>query len=138
MNFRITLLILLISLFAISCEEENDHPADIHDLLIGHWINHQVEDSIVSYHKSAVLKENQYGFTFNPDFSFIERKNSGWCGTPPISYGDFSGTWAVEDSIINISVKFWGGMADYKWKVISIDHATLRTLHLESEYHYDN
>lgn len=66
---------------------------------------------------------------------FIERKNAGWCGTPPIAYADFNGSWAKNDSLIDITVDYWGGVANYHWKIISIDNNNLILCKLKEEYH---
>ena len=51
------------------------------------------------------LDEAFYGFIIGEDGSFTERKNTGWCGTPPITYGNFEGSWtAVSDSLLDIVV----------------------------------
>jgi hypothetical protein len=39
------------------------------------------------------------------------------------------------DSIINVSVDYWGGLADYEWKIISIEMNKLTVLKLKEEYH---
>lgn len=65
---------------------------------------------------------------------FIERKNSGWCGTPPVSYSDFEGNWSINDSLLNVSVAYWGGLADYQWKIISLDDKRLTIVVVSQEY----
>ena len=69
------------------------------------------------------LKKNAYGFGFKTGHSFVERKNEGWCGTPPVTLKDFQGTWAKHDSLIDINVPYWGGTAHYQWKIISLDNS---------------
>jgi hypothetical protein len=132
--FRISLLVLIL----ISCEKKNDYFKKSSDLFIGNWINPQYEDTIVTYSKSEKLILDQYGFTCNTDFSFVERKNAGWCGTPPISYSDYTGTWIENDSIVDISVGYWGGIVEYKWKVLSIDNQALKILQLSVDYNSNN
>jgi len=61
--------------------------------------------------------------------------DTGWCGTPPIAYSDFDGTWNKKDSVIKITVAYWGGLADYQWKVISVDNNNLTIYRLKEEYH---
>jgi hypothetical protein len=128
------LIILISALVIIACEKNNEKPAINDDLLIGSWFNPQYNDSIVTYESSERLIDNEYSFSFNEDNSFIERKNAGWCGTPPITYADFDGTWTRNDSILEISVGYWGGMADYRWKILSLDEVNLKTQSLEEDY----
>ena len=138
MNIQTTLGILLFALILISCEKENEQIISTSDLLIGNWINPEYEDTFVTYSKSQGLINDQYGFTCNSDLSFVERKNAGWCGTPPISYADFNGTWIENDSIIEISVGYWGGKVEYQWKIIQIDNQSLKVLQLSAEYELEN
>lgn len=132
------LIILLFALSIIACEQNNENAAATTDHLIGSWFNPQYNDSIVTYDRSEGLVDNDYSFTFKEDKSFIERKNSGWCGTPPISYADFDGIWSKNDSIIEITVDYWGGTAEYTWKVLSIDDFTLKIKRIEEIYNLED
>ncbi len=132
------LIILMLALSIIACEKNIENSAPSKDQLIGNWFNPQYNDSIVTYERSEGLVENDYGFSINEDKTFIERKNAGWCGTPPISYADYDGTWTEKDSIIEITVGYWGGTSDYTWKMVSVDETTLIIIRLEEEYHMEN
>jgi len=133
---RLTILLFVFALLA--CEKNTENAAPENDHLIGSWFNPQNNDSIVTYERSGGLVENDYGFSFKEDYTFIERKNAGWCGTPPISYADYNGTWSKKDSIIEITVGYWGGISDYTWKMVSVDETTLRIIRIEEEYHMEN
>jgi hypothetical protein len=122
----------------MACEKNNENEAANNNSLIGSWVNPQQNDFIVTYEKSEGLVDNEYGFSFNEDNIFIERKNAGWCGTPPISYADYNGTWTKDDSIIEISVAYWGGTADYIWKILSIDEVTLKIKWLEEVFNLED
>ena len=135
MKTKISLITLIISLFLIACEKEKDQINRDANLLIGSWINPQYNDTLVTYERFNSLKDNDYGFSIIYDSKFIERKNSGWCGTPPISYSDYEGNWTQNDSIISITVGYWGGLVDYKWRIVSIDENNLTIIHIENVYH---
>lgn len=77
------------------------------------------------------MEEGQYCFGFKENGEFTERKNAGWCGTPPISYADFDGNWTINDSIVEINVEYWGGMAYYKWKIISLHEQQMSLIQIE-------
>lgn len=100
MMTTVRLIILLFAFSLIACEKNNENAAARNDDLIGSWFNPQYNDSITTFERSEGLADNEYGFSFNEDNTFIERKNAGWCGTPPISYADFNGTWTQNDSIM--------------------------------------
>lgn len=130
------LIFSLIGLMTISCEK-NDADNNItktNPIIQGSWINPIYNDSTIILEKSNDLKSNDYGIAFKDDGLLVERKNSGWCGTPPISYSDFNGTWAIKDSVIQISVDYWGGKADYIWKIVSIDNYKLRIIKRVEKY----
>lgn len=125
--------ILFISVFAfISCEKVEVFNTSV----VGVWTNPQYNDSIIVYERSNILPENEYGLEIKADGTIIERKNAGWCGTPPIAYDDFTGKWTGNDSIINIEVMFWGGTEKLKWKIVSFDDNKLTVKQLKSEYIY--
>jgi hypothetical protein len=126
MNTHKVLIIFLLIVALAACKK-NDEPIVIDDsnLLIGNWINPTAMDTLWKYERANSLIENDYGFSFEQGQAFIERKNAGWCGTPPITYANFDGTWTSNDTIINITVDYWGGTADYQWKIISLDESSL-------------
>jgi hypothetical protein len=127
-------LLFLLALAIVSCSKnEDDKPAGI-DGLSGNWVNIQYQDSIIMLERSAALNENAYGFTFQDDGTFVERKNAGWCGTPPIVFADFDGTWSNKDSLVDISVGYWGGTALYEWKILSITDKKIKILVISQEY----
>lgn len=75
----------------------------------------------------TIYNEGLLGYWITPEYGvFLERKNAGWCGTPPITYGDFDGTWMEdEDGFIYITSEYWGGTQDLTFKLISVDEAHL-------------
>jgi len=133
-KYKITILISILILIFIACDK-NDENISHSGPLIGSWINPIPNDTIVTFEKANSLKDNDYGFVFKPDQEFIERKNSGWCGTPPISYADFKGDWKQTDSLIYITVGYWGGTTNYQWKILSIDDHHLTIVKIFEEYH---
>jgi hypothetical protein len=83
----------------------------------------------------ATLPDNDYGISFEEQQLFIERKNVGFCGTPPITYGNFQGTWSVNDSIIQVTVEGWNGFVDYQWKIVTVTDDHLYVVVLSENYH---
>ena len=61
----------------------------------------------------------------------MERRNAGWCGTPPVVYADFDGNWTIKDSLISITLNHTEGLIYYEWQVISVDQNNL-TLYKKS------
>lgn len=136
MRTKIILISLVTVVVLMACDKEEEHFEDTN--IIGYWINPQESDSVSIFEKSKSLNDDGYGFVIKQDGKFIERKNSGFCGTPPISYGDFEGSWTQNDSILNITVDFWGGKVDYKWQLIEANEKKLVIVRLEEDYHWDD
>jgi hypothetical protein len=122
---RIILFALMCQALMPSCKKDDDKSNIDQFNLIGNWINPDYQDSLIILEKSNSLKINEYGISFKADSTLLERKNSGDCGTPPIVYADFEGSWMQQDSVIHINVGYWGGTAVYKWKVISVNDSKL-------------
>lgn len=123
-------MILAVFVFT-ACDKDDEKNDGDSSTIVGYWVYQEVNDSIMTYKRVDRLKDNDYGFAFNSNHVFIERKNSGWCGTPPVSYADYEGTWVKTDSIVHITVGYWGGSLDYKWKVISVDNKELTIVRLQ-------
>jgi hypothetical protein len=102
--------------------------------IIGTWIENGYEEDVTILQREDQLDPSKYGFTIEDNGSFIERKNSGWCGTPPIAYANFEGSWvALSDSLIEITVAYWGGTMTYQMRIVS-----LGTEELQIRYLYTN
>jgi hypothetical protein len=102
--------------------------------IVGTWVEEGYQGDTTLLKRAVKLDDAKYGFTLNEDGSFIERKNSGWCGTPPISYANFDGSWeAVSDSLLNITVGYWGGMMTYQIRIVSLLGEGLSIKYLYSE-----
>ena len=137
MNLRSLQIFLAMVIILAACEVNKLELAPTQDTLIGSWIRPVGEESIVSYSSSDSLLTQEYGFTFNSDQSFIERKNAGWCGTPPVYHSDFEGRWTKDDSMIYINVGYWGGTVDYEWKIVSLDEERLEILRIGENYNHE-
>lgn len=141
---KVTLKVLM-SIFVIlvlACEKEKPESDNVllksGQLLVGYWDNPQYEDTVAIYSRANNLDENGYSFYFDSNNIFVERKNAGWCGTPPISYTNFEGTWEQEsDSIVNITTGYWGGIVDYQWEILELNQNTLKIALLKQDYHSD-
>lgn len=123
-------MILVVFAFT-ACDKDDEKMDDDSSALIGFWINSEMNDSMITYKRVDRLKDDDYGFAFNANYKFIERKNSGWCGTPPISYADYGGTWEEADSVVKITVEYWGGTMDYIWEIVSVNDKELTIVRIQ-------
>ena len=132
----LNILLLVASILILSaCGPTVEPPIDDSNKLLGIWVNPIGKDTLWRFERVGALQDTAYGFSFQSDNVFIERKNSSWCGTPPILYENYQGTWTEKDSVISINVGYWGGTCDYQWKIISVDDKYLTVLKMKEEYH---
>jgi len=117
---------LVFCILLSTCENENS------DSIIGHWSNLEADNDTITLIRVDHLEGSEYGFSFEEGGIFTERKNAGWCGTPPITYANFDGTWLQTDSLVEITVGYWGGQVEYRWIILSVDKKKL-TYYRENE-----
>jgi len=123
----IYILPVFICILLYSCSKDNI-PFDPENPFLGYWNYYSNQDSVSVYKRNTGFTESP-GYKFNSDGTLIQRKNSGWCGTPPISYFDYPGDWTVlNDTLIGIQVGYWGGIETYNMDIESVDSEFLRFL----------
>jgi hypothetical protein len=120
-------IILLISITILVSCNVCAQPDKVNSLY-NTWVKYNDDYSDPNtFRSTAKLDDNRYGFIIEPDGTFIERKNIGWCGTPPISYGNFDGKWKyVSDGTLEIIVDFWGGTDTFKIEILSVNDSELK------------
>ena len=131
-NILIIVSALLFSItFMTGCDKQNPDLKGF-DSIIGCWANPVYEsnmypNAVYCYERVPTLPANSPSIKFLKNGTLIERKGAGWCATPPITYGDFSGTWQLRnDNDIKINVAFWGGMEQKIWKIVDVTNTSLR------------
>jgi hypothetical protein len=128
--------IVLLLVVTLSCEKEGLDAALLGENagVVGTWVEETYVDDILWLRRTADLDPAGYGFTIKENGEFIERKNAGWCGTPPITYDNFEGSWEpLSDSLLDITVGYWGGMMTYQIRIVSLDHVNLAIRYLYAE-----
>lgn len=137
---------LFFPLFMFACEKDQIQMEALGENsgIIGTWVDvsdHSqltLEDGISRLNRSEDFDPDRYGFAFREDGSFTERKNSGWCGTPPIAYDNFDGTWEpLSDTLIDITVAYWGGTLTYQMQIVFLQGDDLGIKYLFSEDRVD-
>ena len=131
---------LMVLVLMVSCEQESMELDALgsNASIIGTWIEDEYKGDTLYLQRHGAFDMEKYGFTINDDGTFIERKNSGWCGTPPIAYDNFEGNWeAVSDSLLDITVAYWGGMMTYQIRIIYLDAEELSIRYLYTEDRVD-
>jgi len=136
MKMKPTILAMML-LGIVACKKDNEaKPIVSNNKLIGYWLNPVYADSTVTYGRVSELKDKSYGIVFKADGTCVERKINGWCGTPPVTYSDYNGTWTMADSVISIKVGYWGGVASYTWKLKSVTNDSLKIVIKEQKFPY--
>jgi|TARA_B110000967_G_scaffold137181_1_gene140116 hypothetical protein len=113
---------LLIAIIFFSCENNQEIIINADDLLIGSWVEPFYDEETTTFKRSNDLPSNGFGITFKQDRSFIER-SSGWCGTPPLSYTDYIGSFEIDETLVKITTEFYPG--NYQWRIISLTEKEL-------------
>ena len=117
--------IALLTLSLFSCNKDKIE-IDPDNLLIGTWKISGYETDVTVYERSGGFVDD-HCYRFNPDGTLTERKIDGWCGTPPVTYANYSGTWSiVNDTLITITAGYWGGEMTYRFDIESVDDEYLR------------
>ena len=93
----------------------------------GVWVYDAYSEGVQIFKRSDTFDPNQPGFQFRNDGKLVKRQNVGWCGTPPVSYGNFDGKWSwIDSSNIRIEYKYWGGIDTLGLHIESLDNRQLK------------
>ena len=125
MKKHLILFSAIVVLFSQCTPEELPENTPTDGTIIGCWVNQTYQTNTVTYESASALEDNAPGFCFNEDGTLVERKNVSFCGTPPITYGDFDGTWTQEGSILTMNVDSWSGNLESSWELVSVDGENL-------------
>lgn len=122
---KLSALLAIFLLFSCSQNKE-DIIVDPNNKILGSWsYGEYAENNTITYKRVNEIVDNDYSCTLKNDGSFIEHKNSGWCGTPPISFSNFEGNWHQNENKIFIESEYWGGIQKLNWEIISLTDETL-------------
>lgn len=103
------------------------NPEPVKNDIQGIWVLDGYEDNQTIYRKASAFKKDKPGFEFKSDGTMTKRQNVGWCGTPPVSYGNFDGKWEwTEDNNLRLEYEYWGGVDTIGFKVESIDNQIMK------------
>jgi len=121
------LYIFLLILFMLSCTKDGIE-IDKDNLLIGVW-NFSRSDVDVNVFARSRKFTLGHCYQFNADGTLIERSYAGFCATPPVSYSDYQGVWSVlNDTLIKITAKYWGGSTTYGLDIVSVSPDSLKVI----------
>ena len=122
----IRILFLFLVLTASACTKER-LPVNYDNLLLGTWYFSEYVIDISVYKRTASIPDDKPGFIFSEDGTLNQRKNVGWCGTPPVSYGNYDGTWKMlSDTLMQVKVGYWEGIESFNIDLESVNEELLR------------
>lgn len=104
------------------CEPSEETPIDTDNLLIGSWSQPEYDANTIAFKRVNQLPEDNYGLTFKTKGAFTER-TSGWCGTPPLVFSDYSGNYTLSDAVISITQDHYPN--NYAWRILSLTEEEL-------------
>jgi hypothetical protein len=115
----------LTALLLLSAVFTTDYPATLHQIdkeaLINTWVQDGYEDGKIVYSRHDDFVPDRPGVAFKNDNKLFKRQNAGWCGTPPITYRNYSGTWEwTSDTQLTMRYQYWGGEAELDWQIHSL------------------
>jgi hypothetical protein len=125
-NYKKYFLTLPVILILISC---TDNPVNesVPKNLEGTWVYRSYENDVFTMEKSLGLENENSGLVILSNGNLIERKNVGWCGTPPVVYDNYQGSWkSLTDKTLNITVGYWGGTENYTMEIVSLTSSLLK------------
>ncbi len=93
----------------------------LEDKLLGTWVYSNQHNQSIQFKKERSFDSKKPGIEFKKNGTLVKRQNSGWCGTPPISYQNYKGTWkTTSDSTLNIRYEYWGGKIEEDWLITDL------------------
>ncbi len=101
--FKSSILFLVLCISMGSCSKN-----PVNNDYVGHWEITSYESNSEIYERVDALPSDNYGFSIIKDGTFVENKNAGWCGTPPICYDRFGGSWeSVSENMLELNTSNW-------------------------------
>ena len=126
--------VLFVALFS-SCKQ-NENAIDPQNPLIGTWVYKDSEqinstEYAIVYGRKSKFDDNNSGISFKVNNQLTERKNAGFCGTPPISYDEYKGSYSLKDKQITTESNGWNGKTTERYEIILLDDKILKIKRLK-------
>lgn len=132
------ILLLVTFISVVSCNSEEILPAEKGEIynennpLLGYWVAGDYKEDIRTFTRANEFDPEKAGFAFFENGKLVERGNSGWCGTPPVSYTNYEGQWSVdEDNYLILNSTYWGGERTIAFEIAALDKNTLELKYIE-------
>lgn len=125
--YRSSLFMALPIFFVFVSIFENPENIEKRNPLIGVWVYDSYENEGNVFIKEQQFDKDKAGFEFKEDGTLVKRQNVGWCGTPPVTYGNYDGKWKMlEDGLLEIEYDYWGGRDTIGLKILDLNDEKLK------------
>ena len=95
-------------------------------ILFQKWVFVDSNEEGGRYESRPQWQEDQSGMEFMKDGTMVIRQNAGWCGTPPITYSNFSGTWTkISKTELALEHEYWGGTIKSTLTIVKLNKKEL-------------
>lgn len=119
--------LMVVVLVAASCSSDN--PTNPNGgSIIGAWgyDSYDAETGIETFKHLDSLTGDKYGYQFDLEGVLLVR-SAGWCGTPPLTYSNYEGSWLEEsDGVLVLNRTDEGFSMSYKLEIVELTNDVLR------------
>ena len=122
--------ITIVALFTV-LSSFNKIESEISPFLFQNWIYENYQNGDQSFISKDRFQKDKPGIAFNENGTIVKRQNSGWCGTPPITYENVNGTWKeISESLLEIQYESWNGRNVDTLQIVAITKEKLVLRHI--------
>ncbi len=119
--------LMVVVLVAASCSSDN--PTNPNGgSIIGAWgyDSYDAETGIEAYKRQGSLSGDKSGYQFDSHGVLLVR-SAGWCGTPPLTYSNYEGSWVEEsEDVLVLNRSDLGYTMSYKLEIVELTNDVLR------------
>lgn len=115
-------IIIVILVMSLSSCESNKTNIDTDHLLLGNWIEPIYDGETTTFTRGSALPDKGYGISFKQNGDFTER-SSGWCGTPPLVFSDYEGSYTFDQTLIKLDTYLYTN--NFQWRIIELSATKL-------------
>ncbi|MEZ5084434.1 MAG: hypothetical protein R2750_13465 [Bacteroidales bacterium] len=126
------LLLVIFSIFFVlsACKKQEQEPEFINhpNYLLGSWVYTNIDNEVQIMRKLDNLIPDRYGFSVLPNGLFVERRNTGECGTGGnFIFKDNQGEWQRPEAFVyKVQVPFNETLLKYNILIDFVNNDSLR------------
>jgi hypothetical protein len=126
-KFRINMFLLFLLITGSSFNTDKT----LKSMILGSWIrcDYDHRNRITVYKRNGTTDKKGPGLRFRKNGILVARANTSWCGTPPVDYRNFTGSWSIRDSVLTYRYRSWHVFRD-TIRILTINDTLLKTQEL--------